>query len=167
MDKKRWIILLVLAATSVMMLSSCRIDVSRNPDGSLRAEVAVSEATIQSEIAAALADPLITNMQVDLRQGYAFVSGDRKRVLSEETDTMTFRLTLGVQSGHLTATISDVEVNDTPVNPAYISVWNDRIATRLEAAARRFPNSTLQAVSVSGDALHATWRIETARSRGQ
>jgi len=134
--------------------------------GCLVIEVDLPESTIQEEIAAALNDPLITDLQVDLRQGYIFVTADRKRVLGDETDMLSFRLDLGTHDGHLTAVISDAKINDEPVNEAYVTVWNQRLAQRLEEAAKRNPDSSLQSVSVGDDALNFIWWVETARSRG-
>jgi hypothetical protein len=37
MDKKRWMVTMVLAATAVLAMSACSIVVDRNPDGSLKA----------------------------------------------------------------------------------------------------------------------------------
>ncbi|MFX0143799.1 MAG: hypothetical protein ACFE9C_06960 [Candidatus Hodarchaeota archaeon] len=167
MKNNRWMLVMVLLATVSLAISACSIAVDRNPDGSLRLEVDLPESTIQEEIAAALNDPLITDLQTDLRQGYIFVTAERKRVLGEETDMLSFRLDLGAQNGHLTAVISDAKINDEPVNEAYVEVWNQRLAQRLEEAAKRNPDSSLQSVSVGDDALNFIWRIETARSRGE
>jgi len=54
------------------------------------------------------------HLAIDLRDGHIFVSAERERVMSDETDTMTFRLGLGVSDGSLTATISDAQINDLP-----------------------------------------------------
>lgn len=167
MKNNRWILVMVLLATASLAISACSIAVDRNPDGSLRLEVNLPESTIQEEITAALNDPLITDLQVDLRQGYIFVTADRKRVLGDETDLLSFRLDLGTHDGHLTAVISDAKINDEPVNDAYVEVWNQRLAQRLEEAAKRNPDSSLQSVSVGDDALNFIWRIETPRSKGE
>ena len=167
MKNNRWILVMVLLATASLAISACSIAVDRNPDGSLRLEVNLPESTIQEEITAALNDPLITDLQVDLRQGYIFVTANRKRVLGDETDLLSFRLDLGTHDGHLTAVISDAKINDEPVNEAYVEVWNQRLAQRLEEAAKRNSDSSLQSVSVGDDALHFIWRIETARSKGE
>jgi hypothetical protein len=166
MKNRQWMLVMVLLAAASLAISACSIAVDRNPDGSLKLEVDLPESTIQAEIEAALNDPLITDLQVDLRSGYIFVTADRKRVLGDETDMLSFRLDLGVSDGHLTAVISDAKINDEPVNDAYIEVWNQRLAQRLEEAARRNPDSTLQSVSVSDSALKFIWRIETPRSKG-
>jgi hypothetical protein len=158
---------MVLLATASLAISACTIAVDRNPDGSLRLEVDLPESTIQEEIAAALNDPLITDLQVDLRHGYIFVTADRKRVLGDETDLLSFRLDLGTHAGHLTAVISDAKINDELVNDAYVEVWNQRLAQRLEEAAKRNPDSSLQSVSVGDDGLNFIWRVETARSKGE
>jgi hypothetical protein len=166
MKKKQWMLVMVLLAAASLAISACSIAVDRNPDGSLRLEVNLPESTIQEEIAAALNDPLITDLQADLRQGHIFVTAERKRVLGDETDVLSFQLDLGTRDGHLTAVISDAKINDEPVNEAYVAVWNERLAQRLEEAAKRNPDSSLQSVSVGDDALNFIWRVETARSRG-
>jgi len=158
------IAVLVLAG---LFLTACTIGIDRNPDGSLKLEVSLPETTIQSEINAGLDDPLIQDLQADLREGYIFVTADRKRVQSDEIDRLSFRLDLGAKDGALTAVISDVQVNEMSANPAYVSVWNQRLANRLDKAGRRNPDAALQSVTISGDAVEFVWRIETERSRGE
>ena len=167
MNKRQWMVMMALLATASLAISACSIAVDRNPDGSLRLEVDLPESTIQEEIAAALDDPLITDLQADLRPGYIFVTAERKRVMIDDTDLLSFRLDLGTKDGHLTAVISDAKINDEPVDEAYVDVWNERLAKRLESAGKRNPDSSLQSVSVSDDALNFIWRVETPRSRGE
>jgi hypothetical protein len=166
MDKRSWVSIAVLLLAG-LLLSACTIGVDRNPDGSLKVEVSLPEATIQDEIDQGLNDPLIQDLSADLREGYIFVTADRKRVQGDVVDQLTFRLDLGAQDGNLTAEISDVQVNGKPTDAAYADVWNERLANRLENAGRRNPDATLQSVTISGDAVEFVWRIETARSRGQ
>lgn len=166
MDRKGWVSIALLVLVSLMM-SACTIGVDRNPDGSLRVDVSLPETTIQDEIDQALNDPLIQDLTADLREGYIFVTADRKRVQSDVVDQLTFRLDLGAKDGNLTAAVSEVEVNGEPTDPAYVSVWNQRLANRLENAGRRNPDSTLQSVTIAGDEVEFVWRIETARSRGE
>jgi hypothetical protein len=79
---------------------------------------------------------------------------------------MSFRLDLGASAGHLTAAISDARLNDIPIDPARVAVWNERIANRLARSGNRNPNSALQTVTVGGETVTMVWRVETARSRG-
>jgi len=167
MNKKQWVAMVMLLANASLALGACSIAVDRNPDGSLRLEVNLPESAIQEEIAAALDDPLITDLQADLRQGYIYVTAERKRVMGDETDMLTFRLDLGTKEGHLTAVISDAKINQEPVNEAYVDIWNERLAKRLENAGKQNPNSSLQSVSVSDDSLDFIWRVETPRSKGE
>jgi hypothetical protein len=150
-----------------LALSACGVNVERNPDGSLKVEANIAAGGLQAEIAAAIADPLMQDFTVDLRNGYIFVSAERKRMNSDVTDTLTFRLGLGVSDGHLAATISETQLNGRPVDEERVAVWNERIGTRLERAGKRNSNSILQAVNIDPDALTMIWRVETARSRGE
>lgn len=130
-------------------------------------EVNLPKSAIQEEIAAALDDPLITDLQADLRQGYIYVTAERKRVVGDETDMLTFRLDLGTKEGHLTAVISDAKINQESVNEAYVDIWNERLAKRLENAGKQNPDSSLQSVSISDNSLDFIWRVETPRSKGE
>jgi hypothetical protein len=166
MNKKHTYILVLLLTLGAMLVSACSINVDRNPDGSLRLDVNLPESTIQEEIAAALDDPLINEVRVDLKQGYISVEAERRRVFGDEIDLLSFRLDLGIADGHLTAAISEAKVNDQPFDQAVVAVWNERIAKKLEDAGKRNPDATLQSLSIDDTALHFTWRVETARSKG-
>ena len=165
MKTKKFVTMLGLLIVMIVTVSACSLDIKRNPDGSLTVESSMTEASLQAELEAAIADPLMRDFTADLREGYVFVSAERERMSGGEIDTMTFRLDLGVSDGHLTATISEVQLNGLPIEDARVAGWNERIATKLERAGQRNPNSTLQAVAISPDALTMVWRIETARSR--
>ena len=162
----RKLVMVGLLVVVGITVSGCSINIERNADGSLTVETSMPEDSLQDEIEAALADPLIRSLTADLRNGYIFVTSERERVMSDEVDTMTFRLDLGVDDEHLTAAISDAQLNGEPIEEERVAVWNQRIATRLERAGRRNPDNTLQTVTVSEDALTMVWCIETWRSRG-
>jgi hypothetical protein len=152
---------------AVLLTSACTIHIDRNDDGSLRAESQLPEETLQREIKLAIADPQVQELTADLHDGYISVTGVRKRVGSDETDKLTFRLTLGVADGHLTAAISDAVLNDIPIAQERVDKWNERIAENLEKGGQKNPNSTLQAVNVTAEEVTMVWRIETKRSRGE
>jgi hypothetical protein len=78
------------------LVSGCTANITRNADGSLMVETTMTGKSLQSEIQAAIADPLIQNLTVRLEPGYINASGERKRLNSDQTDTLTFRLDLGV-----------------------------------------------------------------------
>lgn len=160
----RWMVWLLVAAVA---LSACTIQVDREDDGSLRAESRIPEKSIGKEIALALRDTQVKELTVDLRQGYMQVTGVRELPVGGHTDTLRFNLALGVVDGHLTATISDATLNDNPIPEERVAEWNERIARNLERRAGNHPNSTLQSVSVTPDAVTMVWRIETKYSRSQ
>ena len=88
--------LILLAGLLCSLVSGCSADISRNEDGSLTVETSMTAESLQSEIQAAIADPLIQNLTVQLQSGYINVSGVRKRLNSDQTDTLTFRLCEGL-----------------------------------------------------------------------
>lgn len=157
---------MLLIAT--VFLGACNVNVNRNTDGSLTAETTVSEETIQSEIAAALSEngAALQDVTVDLRDGAAYVSGTRPRPDGSATDTISFRLDLGVSDGKLTVAISEAQLNNNAIEQERIAQWNERIAQRLERLGQNQRNSTLQSVNMSDDVVTMVWRIETRRSQG-
>jgi hypothetical protein len=151
---------------AVLAMSACTIHIDRNDDGSLRAESLLPEETLQREIKLAISDPKVEELTVDLHDGYISVTGVRERDGSDETDKLTFRLTFGVADGHLTATISDAELNDIAIAQERVAKWNERIAENLEKGGKKSPDSSLQAVNVTEEEVTMVWRIETKRSKG-
>jgi hypothetical protein len=160
MKPTRWTLTLFALITLVSLaLSACQANLSRNPDGSLRVETSMSEAALQTEITAALADPLIQSISVNLQTGYIDVSGNRKRLNSDQTDSLTFRLDLGASDGHLTAVVSNAQIDSITVDQGRVDLWNERIATRLAKAGQRRANSTLQSVTITTDSVSMVWRV--------
>jgi hypothetical protein len=155
----------LMAGTLALLIGACQVGLSRNPDGSLRVEGTMSEEALANEVRAAVADPLIEQVDVTLENGYARCRLVRKRPTGGGQDELSFRLALGVVDGHLTATLSDVDVNGFAPTVSLLAAWNQRIASNLERAGRRTPNSTLQQVDINPDGIQMVWRVETARSR--
>lgn len=157
--------LILLLGLLGALVSGCTANITRNADGSLTVETSMTAESLQTEIQATIADPLIQNLTVQLEQGYINVNGERKRLNSDQTDTLTFRLDLGVSDGHLTATISNAQIDSQTVEANRVALWNERIANRLENFGQRRPNISLQSVNVTSQAIMMTWHVETARSQ--
>jgi hypothetical protein len=148
-----------------VVTSACSVDIARFDDGTLSVSGTMQEEALQTEIDRALADPLIQNLSVDLQPGTVLVSAERRRIQGEEVDTLTLNIGLGVSAGHLTAAISDPEINGAPVSRARVAIWNERIANRLMRAARRHPGSTLQSVTITEDGVAMSWRVEAGQTQ--
>ena len=162
-NKLKLFTLFLLVGMLSTLVSGCAANITRNADGSLTIETSMTAESLQAEIQAAIADPLIERLTAQLEPGYINISGTRKRLNNDQTDTLTFRLDLGVGDGHLTATISNALVDGQAVEANRVALWNERIASRLESFGQRRPNSSLQAVTVTSEAITMTWHVETAR----
>ncbi|MBN1936505.1 MAG: hypothetical protein JW934_17720 [Anaerolineae bacterium] len=143
-----------------MWVSACRLGVGRGDDGALQITTSLTEEKLQSQLAAAIADPSTQNLTIDLREGYALISGERKRDNSDTVDTLSFHLTLGVQDGHLTAAISDTQINGKGVQGDAVDAWAERIVSWLEQIGKNNANSSLQSVSIGDDKITMVWRVE-------
>jgi N-acetylglutamate synthase/N-acetylornithine aminotransferase len=160
-------ILWFLGVLLLVVLTGCSVDIDRNPDGSLRLETSMTEQAIQTEIKLALADPRISNLSVDLENGYIQVNGEYKRQNGSGTDALSFRISLGVSDGRLTAAISNAKLNAIPIEEERVSLWNERLAEGFSKAGQKNENSTLQDVTISGEAVTMVWRVETERSQNK
>ena len=142
----------------VFLLSACQRNVSRNSDGSFTVETSVSQQELQTIITAAIADPLIKDLTVSLQSGYVSVSGTRERLNDPgKTDTLSFRLDLGVSNGQLTSTISNALLDNVAIEQNRVDNWNQTIANRIALLGQKNPNSTLQSVVITPSAVTMTW----------
>ena len=150
----------VLAIILMLTLSACKANVSRNNDGSLSVETSVTQAQLQEIISSSIADPLIKSLTVTLQQGYVSVIGERERLNdASKTDTMSFRLDLGVSNGELTASISDAQIDGVSIEQNRVDHWNQTIANRIANIGSRNENAQLQSVSITPEEVLMTWTV--------
>lgn len=148
-----------LVLLGALVLSACKANVSRNDDGSVTLETAMTQAQLQEVISSSIADPLIQELTVTLQNGYVSVTGTRQRLNdSSKTDTMSFRLDLGVSNGELTASISDAQIDGTAIEQNRVDNWNQTIANRISMIGGN-RNATLQSVSVTPEQVTMTWLV--------
>jgi hypothetical protein len=160
MPIKRVVLMPLLALAAILLLSGCSARVDRNEDGSLLVETTMSETSIQRQLSAALSSEKINDVNVDLRNGWIQVNGS----LTGENgriNEIQFRLDLGVADGHLTAAISDVQINGRSVPASQTAGWNERISAQLEQTGRNSERASLQGVAITDDLLTMQWRLET------
>lgn len=153
-------ILIALMISFLLLSSACRANISRNSDGSTAVETTITQQELQDVISASIADPLIQNVTVSLQSGYVLVSGERQRLNdSSKMDSLTFRLDLTANSGQLTTSISNAQLDGLPIEQNRIDNWNQTIANRLSNIGQKTQNSTLQAVSITSSAVTMTWKV--------
>jgi len=154
-------IISVLFVALVFLMSACsRANISRNNDGTLTVETTAGQQEIQDAINASIANPLVKDLTVSLQSGYILVAGQRQRLNDgSKTDTLNFRLDLGVSNGQLTATISGATLDGVPVEQNRVGHWNQTIASRIVILGKKRPNSSLQSVSVTAEEVSMTWTV--------
>jgi len=144
----------------VFLLSACKANISRNSDGSFDVETSISQTELQTAITAAIADPLIKELTVSLQSGYVLVSGKRERLNdSSKTDTLSFRLDMGVSNGQLTTSISNALLDNVAIEQNRVDHWNQTIANRIAIIGKKNPNSTLKSVVITSSAVTMTWNV--------
>ncbi|MBN8655676.1 MAG: hypothetical protein J0M11_08065 [Anaerolineae bacterium] len=152
--------LFILAVAMMLLLSACKTDVSRNDDGTLTLKTSITQEQLQEAISAAIADPLIQDLTASLQNGYVSVTGTRQRLNdASKTDTMSFRLDLGVSNGQLTASISGAQIDGQAIEQNRVDNWNQTIANRLSKFGGNSENATLQSVSVTPEQVTMIWLV--------
>ena len=150
--------LFILATAIMLVLSACKADLSRNDDGTVTVESSITQEQLQEVISSAIADPLIQDLTVSLQNGYVSVTGTRQRLNdASKTDTMSFRLDLGVSNGELTASISDAQIDGIAIEQNRVDNWNQTIANRIAMIGGGNRNATLQSVSITPEQVTMTW----------
>ena len=144
----------------ILSLSACNRNFTRNGGGSAEVETTITQQELQDTINASIADPLIQELTVSLQQGYILVSGTRERLNdSSITDTLSFRLDLGVSNGQLSSTISNAQFDGFTVEQNRLDLWNTTIANRITRLAQKSPNTTLKSVSITTSSVTMIWTV--------
>ena len=150
----------LMLALLLFLTSACKANISRNNDGSLDVETSITQQELQDVISASIADPLIKDLTASLQSGYVLVSGTRERLNDPgKTDTLSFRLDLGVSNGQLTTRISNAQLDGVPLEQDRVDHWNETIANRLSMIGTRNPNSTLKTVAITPASVTMTWTV--------
>lgn len=150
----------ILLIIFTFLLSACRANISRNSDGTVTVETTISQQELQEAITASIADPLITELNVTLQSGYVTVTGQRQRLNdASKTDSLSFRLDLGVSGGQLTATISNALLDNKPLDQSRVDHWNQTIANRLSMINEKNSKGTLNSVSITSQAVTMNWTV--------
>ena len=160
MMKRRTSLWLILLTMIVLTVPACSLKFEPNPDGSTNMEVILDEDAMQTRIQQSIKDPQVRGFNVELQNGFIEVSGTRQNVQTGNLDSMSYRLDLGAEDGHLTAVISNVVINDYPLHPDWLQTWNDNIANNLAASGQNNPNSSFEQVVITEDDVLLVWRIE-------
>ena len=158
--KSKTRLMMGLWLTLTLVISACSLKFESNPDGSTRMEITLDEAAMQTRIQQSIRDPQVREFHVELRDGFIEVSGTRQNAQTGNLDSMSYRLDLGAADGHLTAVISNVVINDFPLQPDWLEPWNEQIAENLAASGQNNPNSSFQSVTITEDNVTMVWRIE-------
>jgi hypothetical protein len=157
--KKLSILFLVLVPLT-LLTSACKANISRNSDGSFTVETTVSQQQLQEAISDSIADPLIQEITISLQNGYILVTGAHQRLNdTSKTDSLSFRVDLGVSNGQLTASISNAQLDSHPVEQSRVDHWNQTLVNRIANLAQKNLNSTLQTVIITPSAVTMTWNV--------
>lgn len=151
----------VLLIALALLTSACKASISRTDDGSVTLETSITQQELQEVISSSIADPLVQELNVSLQTGYVSVTGTRQRLNdASKTDTLGFRLDLSVNNGQLIASVSDAQIDNTPIDQARVDNWNQTIANRLSNFGEGRGNATLQSVTITPQIITLIWSVQ-------
>ena len=157
--------MLLAVAAFAVFAGACSIDVERNADGSLDLTTVLTEESLANEIEKGINDPNVNYVTIDMKDGYALVDMEAKRERGAGVDTVSFRVDMFVEDGHLGVNVTDAVWNDIPIPQELVDIWNDELAAELEREAKKDPDSTLKAVRLTETSLTMEFHLETEESK--
>ncbi|HTX91688.1 MAG TPA: hypothetical protein VMC09_10795 [Anaerolineales bacterium] len=149
----------LLPIVLLFLVAGCSYTVTRTGKGVFQVTTSLTSPQIQTAIQNSLADPSINSLAASLQDGYILVSGKHVRADGTGTDSLSFRLDLGVADGHLAATVSNVQVDNWLAGPDLVNSWNQKLADGLTRVGQKTAHSTLQSVSVTPAAVTLVWQV--------
>ncbi len=153
-------IVLLWGLTVGLLTVGCTARATRAPDGNLQVETEITAEQLQSVLEEALADAKVQEVSVTLNDGFITVSGAKQRPNSDKTDTLSFRLDLNVNDGHITATVSDVKLNEITITASWLEPVNKIIAQNLEKLGQQDSNYTLQSLTITSAKITMVWVVK-------
>jgi hypothetical protein len=64
-----------------------------------------------------------------------------------------------VSNGQLIASVSDAQIDNSPIDQARVDNWNQTIANRLSKIGQRNENNILQSVNITPEIVTMTWNV--------
>ena len=159
----RKIVFIGLFVVLALSVSACNISAERNADGTWTITGHTTEAEVSNLLRDAITNDQVQNVAVQFHNGYMTGSADFTNSSGSHVDTMTFRIDAGVKDQHLDLVLSDVLWNGDPMKDARVTGWNQRLATALERAGQKNPNSSLISVTITENDLTMVWHAEGRR----
>jgi hypothetical protein len=151
----------VLLIALALLSGACKANIARNDDGSVTLETSITAQELQEVLDSSIADPLVQELTVTLQTGYVSVIGTRQRLNdASRTDTLSFRLDLSASNGQLIASVSDAQIDNTPIDQARVDNWNQTIANRLSNFGGANENAALQSVSITPQIITLMWNLQ-------
>lgn len=156
--------LIAAVAAFGLIAAACTIDVEPNADGSLTVQSVIHEERVQQAIAANAKQG--DSLEVEFHDGFIAVEGTGTDERTGRFNSVSFKATLGVVDGHLTADLYDAIWNDEPMPLWIVEAWNTELANTLEREGNENPDDTLQDVVVGQTDITMVWHVETEASKG-
>ena len=157
---KRLRLLLVVLVLSLAGMACGLFSFSREGDGTFLVETTLPLQVIQGVLENAVDMTQVVDLQLELQEGFIFVSAASVEIQGITARDVSFHLELFAVNGKLSARITNVKVSDNLFDEALFEQFNQMIADRLSAASQENERAELVDVSISPDGVKMTWRID-------
>ncbi len=135
---------MVLLGVIALTFSACNrgevADIQRNPEGGVDVSVKFTETEVNEIVTEALSrteNPLLRTPTIDLQNGTMIVRGEHERRDGSGTIRGSLSLTITVQNGALTVTITQADIDGISLTDSSIQDLNARLAENFTQRANR------------------------------
>jgi hypothetical protein len=160
--------LAILSILVTLLVSACQfggVNVSRNEDGTLNADVSLTESDVNTIIQNALAqsgNPLLRDPNVDLQNGQIVVTGTHDKRDGSGSVSGTMTLTVTVNNGALSVQVTALNVEGLVADDNRIAQLNQQLAGVFGQRGLGSNNrAQITAVTITDNALTFTLKVTT------
>ncbi len=160
MKRQHKIVLILLLGTVLIACST--FGVSREEGGALLLETNIPLSAIESAIENAVDLTQVVGLQLDLRDGYIFVSASSIEVQGITVQDVSFHLELSAVNGRLAAEVTHVDVSGNLIDENAFEIFNQMIAERIAQSQEQMEYAELVDASVTMKGVSLVWRLNNS-----
>ena len=156
------ILILGIAAT---ILACSTLGFSRDEGGKLLVETNLPLTLVESTIENAAEISQIEELQMELHEGYIYVSAVSINFEGFTFQDVSFHLELSAVNQQLVVEITNVKVAGSNLDESIFTSVNQKIAERLAKSQEQMERAELVDVTVSPDGIKLVWRVDSSTGK--
>jgi hypothetical protein len=159
---KKAIKIILILGIAVTILACSTLSFSRDEGGKLLVETNLPLTLVENTIENMAELSQLEGLQMELREGYIFVSAVSINFEGFTFQDISFHLELSVVNQQLVVEITNVDVAGSGLDDYLFTTVNQMIAERLAQSQEQMERAELVDVSVSPDGIKLVWRVDSS-----